>query len=150
MCGVNAAVYPAEFLGVIGKSGAGKSTLLNMITGVDHLTTGEVVVHTLNGAVSIHKLGENDLALWRGRNMGVVYQSFQLLPMLSLLENVMLPMDLCGLYRRSESRNAPWNYCGWSNWSSMPINFRSSFPAASSSVWRSRGRWPTPAHHRGG
>ena len=102
--GINAAVYPAEFLGVIGKSGAGKSTLLNMITGVDHLTTGEVLVHTLDGAVSIHKLGENDLALWRGRNMGVVYQSFQLLPMLSLLDNVMLPMDLCGLYRRSESR----------------------------------------------
>jgi putative ABC transport system ATP-binding protein len=102
--GINASVYPAEFLGVIGKSGAGKSTLLNMITGVDHLTTGEVLVHTLDGAVSIHKLGENDLALWRGRNMGVVYQSFQLLPMLTLLENVMLPMDLCGLYRRNESR----------------------------------------------
>jgi putative ABC transport system ATP-binding protein len=102
--GINAAVYPAEFLGVIGKSGAGKSTLLNMITGVDHLTTGEVVVHTIDGAVSIHKLGENDLALWRGRNMGVVYQSFQLLPMLTLLENVMLPMDLCGLYQRKESR----------------------------------------------
>jgi putative ABC transport system ATP-binding protein len=102
--GVNVEIHPAEFLGVIGKSGAGKSTLLNMITGVDHLTAGEVVVHTLDGAVSIHKLGENDLALWRGRNMGVVYQSFQLLPMLTLLENVMLPMDLCGLYRRSESR----------------------------------------------
>ena len=101
---INAAVYPSEFLGVIGKSGAGKSTLLNMISGVDHLTTGEVLVHTLGGPVSIHKLGENDLALWRGRNMGVVYQSFQLLPMLSLLENVMLPMDLCGLYRRKESR----------------------------------------------
>jgi len=102
--GVNADVYPAEFLGVIGKSGAGKSTLMNMITGVDHLTAGEVVVHTVDGAVSIHKLDENDLALWRGRNMGVVYQSFQLLPMLTLLENVMLPMDLCGLYQRSESR----------------------------------------------
>jgi putative ABC transport system ATP-binding protein len=102
--GVNVSVYPAEFLGVIGKSGAGKSTLLNMISGVDHLTTGEVLVHTLEGAVSIHNLSENDLALWRGRNMGVVYQSFQLLPMLTLLENVMLPMDLCGLYKRSESR----------------------------------------------
>ena len=101
---INADVYPAEFLGVIGKSGAGKSTLLNMITGVDQLTSGEVVVHGVDGAVSIHKLGENDLALWRGRNMGVVYQSFQLLPMLNLLENVMLPMDLCGLYQRGESR----------------------------------------------
>ncbi len=102
--GINVSVYPAEFLGVIGKSGAGKSTLLNMITGVDHLTAGEVIVHTLEGSVSIHKLGEFDLALWRGRNMGVVYQSFQLLPMLTLLENIMLPMDLCGLYKRKESR----------------------------------------------
>ena len=102
--GVNVQVYPTEFLGVIGKSGAGKSTMLNMITGVDELTTGEVIVHGAGVPVSIHKLGENDLALWRGRSMGVVYQSFQLLPMLSLLENIMLPMDLCGLYRRSESR----------------------------------------------
>jgi putative ABC transport system ATP-binding protein len=102
--GISADVYPAEFLGVIGKSGAGKSTLMNMITGVDHLSAGEVVIYTIDGAVSIHKLDENDLALWRGRNMGVVYQSFQLLPMLTLLENVMLPMDLCGLYQRSESR----------------------------------------------
>jgi putative ABC transport system ATP-binding protein len=102
--GISAEVYPAEFLGVIGKSGAGKSTLLNMITGVDDLTSGEVIINGIDGAVSVHKLGENDLALWRGRNMGVVYQSFQLLPMLTLLENVMLPMDLCGLYQRGESR----------------------------------------------
>jgi putative ABC transport system ATP-binding protein len=102
--GINADVYPSEFLGVIGKSGAGKSTLLNMITGVDQITSGEVVVRGDQGAVSIHGMGENDLALWRGRNMGVVYQSFQLLPMLTLLENVMLPMDLCGLYRRGGSR----------------------------------------------
>ena len=101
---VNAEVYPGEFLGVIGKSGAGKSTLLNMITGVDNLTSGEVIVHGREGAVSVHKLGENDLALWRGRSMGVVYQSFQLLPMQTLLENVMLPMDLCGLYQREGSR----------------------------------------------
>ena len=102
--GVTAQVHPTEFLGVIGKSGAGKSTLLNMITGVDHITTGEVVVHNGAGDVSIHALSENDLALWRGRTMGVVYQSFQLLPMLTLVENVMLPMDLCGLYNRRESR----------------------------------------------
>lgn len=102
--GISEQVYPAEFLGVIGKSGAGKSTLLNMITGVDHLTAGEVIIHVDGGPISIHKLTENDLALWRGRNMGVVYQSFQLLPMLTLLENIMLPMDLCGLYQRSESR----------------------------------------------
>jgi putative ABC transport system ATP-binding protein len=104
LCGVNAQVFPGEFLGIIGKSGAGKSTLLNMITGVDHITSGEVLVHADGGTISIHSLSENDLALWRGRTMGVVYQSFQLLPMLTLVENILLPMDLCGLYRRSESR----------------------------------------------
>jgi putative ABC transport system ATP-binding protein len=102
--GISAQVCAGEFLGVIGKSGAGKSTLLNMITGVDRLTSGEVLVYTDGTHVSIHKLSENDLALWRGRNLGVVYQSFQLLPMLTLVENVMLPMDLCGLYQRGESR----------------------------------------------
>lgn len=102
--GINADVYTGEFLGVIGKSGAGKSTLLNMITGVDHLTGGDVIVQTDGKPVSIHTLGENDLALWRGRTLGVVYQSFQLLPMLTLVENIMLPMDFCGLYQPGASR----------------------------------------------
>jgi putative ABC transport system ATP-binding protein len=102
--GISADIFPGEFLGVIGKSGAGKSTLMNMITGVDHLTSGEVIIHRDHESVSIHKLTEDDLALWRGRSVGVVYQSFQLLPMLTLVENIMLPMDFCGLYNRSESR----------------------------------------------
>jgi putative ABC transport system ATP-binding protein len=102
--GVNLDVYPGEFLGIIGRSGAGKSTLLNMVTGVDHLTTGEVIFHADGASVSLHKMGENNLALWRGRSVGVVYQSFQLLPMLTLLENILLPMDLCGLYQREASR----------------------------------------------
>ena len=97
-------IHPGEFVGVIGKSGAGKSTLLNMITGVDHLTQGEVIIRAGGRPVSIHKLSENELALWRGRAMGVVYQSFQLLPMLTLLENIMLPMDLCDLYHPRTSR----------------------------------------------
>ncbi len=101
--GVTAQVFPAEFLGVIGKSGAGKSTLLNMITGVDHLTAGEVIFTADGKSISIQKLSEDDLALWRGRSVGVVYQSFQLLPMLTLLENIQLPMDLCGLYQRGGS-----------------------------------------------
>ncbi len=102
--GINADIYPGEFLGVIGKSGAGKSTLMNMITGVDQLTSGEVIIRRDHEAVSIHTLSEDDLALWRGRSVGVVYQSFQLLPMLTLVENIMLPMDFCGLYNRSASR----------------------------------------------
>jgi ABC-type lipoprotein export system ATPase subunit len=101
--GVDLDIRRGEFLGVVGKSGAGKSTLLNMLTGVDHATSGEVVVRA-EGEVSIHNLNEDELALWRGQTMGVVYQSFQLLPMLTLLENVMLPMDLCGLYHPRKSR----------------------------------------------
>lgn len=101
--GVNLNIQPGEFLGIVGKSGAGKSTLLNMLTGVDRATSGEVIVRA-GKEVAIHTLDEDALALWRGQTMGVVYQSFQLLPMLTLLENVMLPMDLCGLYHPRRSR----------------------------------------------
>jgi putative ABC transport system ATP-binding protein len=102
--GINAQVQKGEFLGIIGKSGAGKSTLLNMITGVDDITTGQVVVRTNGTEKSVHQLDEDELALWRGQTMGVIYQSFQLLPMLTLIENVTLPMDLCGLYHPRKSR----------------------------------------------
>jgi len=101
--GINLQVKSGEFLGVVGKSGAGKSTFLNMITGVDHLTSGEVIVRT-DEDVSVHQLAEDELALWRGKNLGIIFQSFQLLPMLTLIENVMMPMDLCGTYRRRVSR----------------------------------------------
>ncbi len=95
-----------EFLGIVGKSGAGKSTLLNMINGVDQLTSGEVIVSSNGKNVSIHDMNEDALALWRGKNMGVVYQSFQLLPMLTLIENITLPMDLSNNFhpRRSKER----------------------------------------------
>jgi putative ABC transport system ATP-binding protein len=102
--GITCDIQAGEFLGVIGKSGAGKSTLLNMITGVDHVSAGEVVIRAHGEPVSVHKMSESDLALWRGRTMGVVYQSFQLLPMLTLIENIVLPMDLCGLYSPRQSR----------------------------------------------
>ena len=102
--GVNMQVGRSEFVGVVGKSGAGKSTLLNMITGVDHLTSGEVVVHANGSAVSIHKMKEDEIAYWRGHNLGVVFQSFQLLPMLTLVENIMLPIDLCGNFNARQSR----------------------------------------------
>ncbi len=102
--GVSLSVNAGEFLGIVGKSGAGKSTLLNMINGVDHLTSGDVTVRVGADGVAVHRLTESDLALWRGRTMGVIYQSFQLLPMLTLVENIILPMDLCGLYKPRESR----------------------------------------------
>jgi putative ABC transport system ATP-binding protein len=93
-----------EFVGVVGKSGAGKSTLLNMITGVDHLTSGEVIITSNGSPISIHKMSEDAVALWRGQGLGVVYQSFQLLPMLTLAENITLPMDLCGTFKPKQSR----------------------------------------------
>lgn len=102
--GVSLSVNAGEFLGIVGKSGAGKSTLLNMINGVDRLTSGNVLVRSNSDEVVVHRLDENQLALWRGRTMGVVYQSFQLLPMLTLIENIVLPMDLCGTYKKRESR----------------------------------------------
>jgi len=97
-------VNTGEFIGIVGKSGAGKSTLLNMINGVDQLTSGEVLVQTDGKSISIHDLSEDQLAYWRGKNMGVVYQSFQLLPMLTLVENITLPMDLADNYKPRESK----------------------------------------------
>jgi putative ABC transport system ATP-binding protein len=96
--GVNLQVNPGEFVAVVGKSGSGKSTMINMITGIDRPTSGEVWI---NG-VPVHTLRENQIASWRGRTIGVVFQFFQLLPTLTVLENVMLPMDFCNLYTRRE------------------------------------------------
>ncbi len=86
--------HEGEFVSVVGRSGSGKSTLANMITGIDHPTAGEVVVM----GAHIHKMDESERSRWRGRNLGIVFQFYQLLPMLTLLENVMLPMDFCNLY----------------------------------------------------
>jgi ABC-type lipoprotein export system ATPase subunit len=100
--GVDLRVGAGEFVAVIGKSGSGKSTLINMITGIDRPTAGEVVVD----GVAVHRLDERRLARWRGRTIGIVFQFFQLLPTLTLLENVMLPMDFCrvGAPRRRAAR----------------------------------------------
>ena len=91
-------INAGEFVSIIGKSGSGKSTLLNMITGIDRPTTGEVFV---NGT-PVHELGENKMARWRGVNLGIVFQFFQLLPTISVLENIMLPMDFCRTYPMRE------------------------------------------------
>lgn len=101
---VNLKVNSGEFLGIIGKSGAGKSTLLNMINGVDELTSGKVYVSTDGKNLSVQEMSEDARALWRGQNMGVVYQSFQLLPMLTLVENIMLPMDFSDNFQSRRSR----------------------------------------------
>ncbi len=87
-----------EFVAIIGKSGSGKSTLINMITGIDRPTAGEVFV----GDVPVHTLSEGQMAAWRGRNLGIIFQFFQLLPALTIIENVMLPMDFCNMYTPRE------------------------------------------------
>jgi ABC-type lipoprotein export system ATPase subunit len=98
--GINMQINAGEFVSVIGKSGSGKSTLLNMVTGIDRPTAGEVFV---NGT-AVHELDENQLAGWRGESMGIIFQFFQLLPSLSLMQNVILPMDLAGKYKPRERR----------------------------------------------
>ncbi len=92
--GVDLSLYRGEFVAIVGKSGSGKSTLLNMMTGIDHPTAGQVVI----GGTDIYKFTESQRSLWRGRTLGIVFQFFQLLPMLTLLENVMLPMDYVNCY----------------------------------------------------
>jgi putative ABC transport system ATP-binding protein len=87
-----------EFVSVVGPSGSGKSTLLNMITGIDRPSGGEIFVD----GQAVHTLSEDQLARWRGRSIGVIFQFFQLLPTLTILENVILPMDFCGTYKSSE------------------------------------------------
>src|SRR5436190_3317632 len=95
---IDLCICAGEFVSIIGKSGSGKSTLLNMITGIDRPTTGEVYV---NGT-AVHELNENRMARWRGKNLGIVFQFFQLLPTISVIENIMLPMDFCRTYPMRE------------------------------------------------
>lgn len=90
-----------EFVAIAGKSGSGKSTLLNIVGGIDNPSSGAVEV----GGKVIHNLGQSQLAAWRGRNVGFVFQFFQLLPTLTIAENVMLPMDFCRTFPVRERRN---------------------------------------------
>jgi putative ABC transport system ATP-binding protein len=98
--GLTLDVENGEFISIVGPSGNGKSTLLNMITGIDKPTDGEVIVT----GREIHNLSENKLAAWRGEHVGIVFQFFQMLPALSLLQNIMLPMDFANKYSRGEKR----------------------------------------------
>jgi len=89
-----------EFIAIVGKSGSGKSTLLNILTGIDSPTSGEVLVD----GTPVHALNQNQIAAWRGRTVGIVFQFFQLLPTLTVAENVMLPMDFCNMFPTRERR----------------------------------------------
>lgn len=93
--GIDLTIYRGEFVSLVGKSGSGKSTLLNMITGIDHPTQGRMVI----GGTDIYTgVTESQRSRWRGQNLGIVFQFFQLMPMLTLLENVMLSMDFAEMY----------------------------------------------------
>lgn len=96
--GVSFAVKPGEFVSIVGPSGNGKSTLLNMVTGIDRPSSGEIIVT----GKPVHKMSEDQLAGWRGANLGIIFQFFQMLPALSLLQNVILPMDLVNKYSPRE------------------------------------------------
>jgi len=88
---VSMSIRQGEFVGVFGKSGSGKTTLLHMITGIDRATEGEIWID----GTPYHSLNEGELTLARGKDIGIVFQFFQLLPMLTAVENIMLPMELC-------------------------------------------------------
>jgi len=98
---VNLTVAAGEHLAIVGSSGSGKSSLLNMITGIDHPTRGEVEV----GGTKVHTLTEGPLALWRGRTVGIVFQFFQLIPNLTILENLLLPMELVNVVPKAKRRS---------------------------------------------
>jgi len=97
---VDMQVDAGEFVAVVGKSGSGKSTLINMITGIDNPTSGEVLV----ASAAVHELDQEQLAVWRGKSVGIVFQFFQLLPTLTVAENIVLPMDFCNTYPSRERR----------------------------------------------
>lgn len=95
---INIAFHQHEFTAIVGRSGSGKSTLMNMITGIDKPTSGKVIVD----GMEIHSLPETNMAKWRGENLGIVFQFYQLIPVLSLVENVMLPMQIAGKYSHTD------------------------------------------------
>ncbi len=92
--GIDLTIDQGEFTAIVGRSGSGKSTLINMITGIDEPTSGEVMV----ASTPVHQLNQEQLAVWRGKNVGIVFQFFQLLPTLTIAENLILPMDFCNTY----------------------------------------------------
>ena len=134
--GIDLQIDSGEFVAIVGKSGSGKTTLINVLTGIDRPTTGEVFI----AGTPVHQLDEGQLAAWRGANLGIVFQFFQLLPTLTVLENVRLPMDFGNLYTRRERRSAPCTCWTW--WAS-----RTRSPTAQPALRRAaaeRGHRPRP------
>jgi putative ABC transport system ATP-binding protein len=98
--GLSLTIQKGEFVSIVGKSGSGKSTLINMITGIDYPTSGDIEVL----GTTIHNLSRTKMSKWRGTHIGIIFQFFQLIPTLTLIENVILPMDLCHMYSKKERR----------------------------------------------
>ncbi len=97
---IDLTIENGEFVAIVGKSGSGKTTLINVLTGIDRPSSGEVYI----AGTPVHQLDEGQLAVWRGANLGIVFQFFQLLPTLTVLENVRLPMDFCNQYTPSRAQ----------------------------------------------
>ena len=97
---INLTASAGEFIGIIGKSGAGKSTLINITAGIDGLTSGNVNIEN----TAVHELNSDQCNSWRGKNIGIVYQSFELLHQISVLENVLLPLDFAGKFHPMKSK----------------------------------------------
>ncbi|MCD6577135.1 MAG: ABC transporter ATP-binding protein [Anaerolineaceae bacterium] len=102
---INLRIQQGEFIGVIGKSGAGKSTLINLLAGIDKATSGLVQIQGVN----LSNMNEEQLTTWRGKNIGVVYQTFQLLNQLTIIDNILLAMDFCGKFKERISAAAAMN-----------------------------------------
>jgi len=101
LAGIDLSIGRGEHVAIVGKSGSGKSTLLNMLTGIDRPSSGRIRV----GDAEVQELAEGPLALWRGRNIGIVFQFFQLVPTLTILENLLLPMEFVGTIPKTERRD---------------------------------------------
>ncbi|MEY4719198.1 MAG: hypothetical protein RL563_1816 [Pseudomonadota bacterium] len=99
--GIDLEIESGEFVAIVGPSGNGKSTLLNLLTGIDHPTSGDIIVND----VSLNTMSNKQLTAWRGANVGIVFQFFQLLPALNLLQNVMLPMEFLGRLDKQQRRH---------------------------------------------
>jgi putative ABC transport system ATP-binding protein len=139
-------IHAGEFVAVVGPSGSGKSTLLNLLAGIDRPGSGELRV----AGQDLRALPERALSRWRGKAVGVVFQFFQLLPTLTALENVMLPMDFCNQWpaaERTARALALLERCSnASAWPTRRTSFHRRCPAASSSAWPSPARWPIRHH----
>ena len=135
--GVNLEVHPGEFIAIIGPSGIGKTTLLNMITAIDKPNGGEVLI----GETNVTRTPENQLVKWRARNIGIVFQFFQLLPTISVVDNVMLMVSRASMRRAS---GAMWRSACWTGWefSIRRIKRPTCCRAGSSSGPPLLARWP--------